>query len=628
MLLQVSGVRKSYGVTPVLSNIHLQVLERERVGLVGVNGAGKSTLLKMIVGEITPDAGTIVIPKTVKVGYLAQATALHPDRTMWQELELAYAHLTEMEAEMRALEGQMASGDEAIFSRYDRLSEQFRQLGGFEKDANMRSVIAGMGFASFALDTPVRALSGGQKTRLALAKLLLEAPDLLLLDEPTNYLDMETLHWLEGFLRGYAGAILVVSHDRYFLDALTNVTYEIERNEARRYSGNYSRFVELKAQQMAIELKTFEKQQDEIRRMEDFVQRNLARASTTKRAQSRRQALARMDRLDQPKKSLRRAAFRFESDVMSGNDVLTVGGLATGYGDKSLLTNFDLRVERGETIALVGANGIGKTTLLKTLVGQLPPQSGTIRWGTKVDVAFYDQEHQSLKLSNTILEEVWGAYPQVEEVRIRTVLGGFLFSGDDVQKPVSSLSGGERARVALAKLMLRGANVLVLDEPTNHLDLASKEVLEDALLEFDGTIVMISHDRYFLNRLTDRIVELEAVGATTYLGNYEDYVAKKQERMELAAPVEEVKAQVAAAPNSFEQGKQAKRDERQRQRRLEQLELEIAGVEDAIAEIEANLAKPEVYEDYVAVREWQGKLDAEQQNLTKLYEEWENWVEK
>ena len=419
-----------------------------------------------------------------------------------------------------------------------------------------------------------------------------------------------------------------MSHDRYFLDALTNVTYEIERTEARRYSGNYSRFVELKAQQLAIELKTFEKQQDEIRRMEDFVQRNLARASTTKRAQSRRQALARMDRIDQPKKGLRRAAFRFESEVMSGNDVLTVNGLATGYSDKTLLTNFDLRVERGETIALVGPNGIGKTTLLKTLVNQLPAKSGTLKWGAKVDVAFYDQEHQSLKLSNTILEEVWGAYPQVEEVRIRTVLGGFLFSGDDVQKPVSSLSGGERARVALAKLMLRGANVLVLDEPTNHLDLASKEVLEDALLEFDGTIVMISHDRYFLNRLTDRIVELDQGGATAYLGNYDDYMAKKQERLELAAPAEDVKAQVAAAPSSFEQGKQAKRDERQRQRRLEQLELEIAGVEDAIAEIEAMLTKPEVYEDYVAVRDYQTKLDTEQQNLTKLYEEWENWVEK
>jgi ATP-binding cassette subfamily F protein 3 len=630
MLLQVSGISKSYGVTSILSDIHLQVLERERVGLVGVNGAGKSTLLKIIVGEITPDSGNVNIPKEVKVGYLAQATGLHPERTLWQELELAYSHLTAIEKELRELELRMADNDEAVFNRYDRLSEQFREQGGFEKDANMRSIIAGMGFADFPMDTLVKSLSGGQKTRLALAKLLLEAPDLLL-DEPTNYLDIETLTWLEGFLRNYRGAVLVVSHDRYFLDALTNVTYEVERTQAKRYSGNYSRFMELKAQQMAIELKHFDRQQDEIRRMEEFVQRNIARATTTKRAQSRRAALDRMERLDRPQKALRRASFRFEAGVVSGNDVLNIEGLSTGYGSKpTLLENLNLRIERGDRLAFVGPNGIGKSTLLKTLVGQIPARAGNLRWGAKVNFAYYDQEHQTLNPKNTILEEVWNSFPHMEEVRIRRTLGGFLFSGDETQKTIASLSGGEKARVALAKLMLLEANVLILDEPTNHLDLASKEVLEDALLEYDGTILMISHDRYFLNRLTDRIVELSPAGAEHYLGNYDDYIEKKAELQELTE-----KATISVAPtespksvSSYEQDKQAKRDERHKQRRLEQLELEIAGVEDEITEIEHTLAKPEVFEDYIAVREWQAKLEDAQQNLANLYKEWEIWLEK
>ena len=631
MLLQVSGISKSYGVTSILSDIHLQVLERERVGLVGVNGAGKSTLLKIIVGEITPDSGNVNIPKEVKVGYLAQAAGLHPERTIWQELELSYAHLTAIEKELRELELRMAENDEAIFTKYDRLSEQFREQGGFEKDANMRSIIAGMGFSDFPMDTLVKSLSGGQKTRLALAKLLLEAPDLLLLDEPTNYLDIETLTWLEGFLRNYRGAVLVVSHDRYFLDALTNVTYEVERTQAKRYSGNYSRFMELKAQQMAIELKHFDRQQEEIRRMEEFVQRNIARATTTKRAQSRRAALERMDRLDRPQKALRKASFRFEAGVVSGNDVLNIDGLCTGYGSKpALLENLNLRIERGDRIAFVGPNGIGKTTLLKTLVGQIPARAGNLRWGAKVNVAYYDQEHQTLNPKNTILEEVWSTFPHMEEVRIRRTLGGFLFTGDDTQKTIASLSGGEKARVALAKLMLLGANVLVLDEPTNHLDLASKEVLEDALLEYDGTILMISHDHYFLRRLRDRVVELSAAGAEHYLGNYDDYVEKKTELQEMMekATVSAIPTDVLKSATSYEQDKQAKRDERNRQRRLEQLELEIVGVEDEITEIEHTLAKPEVFEDYLAVREWQAKLEESQQNLANLYKEWEIWLEK
>lgn len=644
MLLQVSNISKSYGVTAILSNISMQVLEKERIGLVGVNGAGKSTLLKIIAGELSADSGDIHKPKELRLGYLAQNSGLQSERSIIEEMRAVFSHLIDAEQELRDLEVKIADpelhADEKkyaeVLDRYSRRSDWFREQGGFEINTRINSVLHGMGFGTFNHDTPISTLSGGQKTRLALARILLQAPDLLMLDEPTNYLDIETLTWLESYLRGYPGAIVVVSHDRYFLDALVDTIIEIERHHAKRYTGNYSRYLELKTAEYEINLKHFEKQQEEIERMEQFIQRNIVRASTTKRAQSRRKALDKMDRMDRPAGELKKAHFSFEIERMTGKDVLTVDNLSVKFPGKDdpLFRHVRFNLTRGETVALIGPNGIGKSTLLKTLVGQLEPSSGTIQFGSHVKLGYYDQEHTRLNGQNTILEEVWGTYPHMEEARIRTVLGNFLFSGEDVLKRVSSLSGGEKARVSLAKLMLAQANVLILDEPTNHLDLFSKEVLESALLDYEGTLFFISHDRYFLNKMSDRIVELSPNGVEHFLGNYDEMLEKKREiedaRLEaLAAQSKNQKpgesADIAPA-SSYEAEKQAKRDERNRQRKAEQLEAEIASLEEKIGELEQQLADPEVFNSYIRIQELQAEIDELKTKLSAAYEQWEQYM--
>ncbi|WP_068615194.1 ABC-F family ATP-binding cassette domain-containing protein [Paenibacillus tuaregi] len=644
MLLQATDIRKSYGTTHILEGIGLQVLERDRIGLVGVNGAGKSTLLQILAGEMSYDSGQIFKAKETTIGYLAQNSGLHSDRTIWEEMLNVFSPLIETEAELRQMELEIASPETAanekafedLLERYARKSDWFKDHGGYEMETRIRSVLHGMGFGTFPPETRISTLSGGQKTRLALARILLQAPDLLMLDEPTNHLDIQTLTWLEDYLRSYSGALLIVSHDRYFLDRLVTAIVEIERHQSKRYTGNYSRFIELKAAEYESQLKQYEKQQDEIARLEDFIQKNIVRASTTKRAQSRRKALDRMEVLDRPQGDLKKANFSFEAEIMSGKEVLQVEQLAYAFDkDAPLFQNVSFDLRRGETVALIGPNGIGKSTLLKMLTGDLKATSGRINWGTKVKLGYYDQEQTHLNPSNTVLEELWSAFPHIEEARIRSVLGNFLFSGEDVLKRVSALSGGEKARVALAKLMLLKANVLILDEPTNHLDLYSKEVLEAALIEYDGTLLFISHDRYFLNKMAERIVELHPHGAEMYLGNYDDYLEKKQELEELAlekaaansSPAKKQTEEAAAEPKSgaqsFEADKQAKREERNRQRRIDQLEQLIANHEDSISELEAELALPEVYQDYMAVQERQAKIDGLKNQLAAAYTEWE-----
>lgn len=644
MLLQANGISKNYGVKSVLTNISLQVLERERIGLVGVNGAGKSTLLQIFAGEMSMDGGQIFKAKETRIGYLAQNSGLQSHRSIREEMLAVFADLIDLEHELRTLEADMA--DPAIqqdtkryedtLNRYAARSETFRERGGYEMEAKIRGVLHGMGFGSFDPATPIHTLSGGQKTRLALAKILLEAPDILMLDEPTNHLDIATLTWLEDYLRGYPGAILVVSHDRYFLDALVDTIYEIERTSSKRYTGNYSRYMELKAAEYEIQLKHYEKQQEEISKLEEFIQKNIVRASTTKRAQSRRKALERMDRLDKPLGDLKKAHFSFEVEQTTGKEVLVVQQLSVSFdGENTLFRNASFDLWRGETVALIGPNGIGKSTLLKALIGDLQPDGGTIKWGANVRIGYYDQEQTGLNPNNTVLEEVWSAYSHLEEARIRTVLGNFLFSGEDVLKKIGSLSGGEKARVALAKLMLLKANVLILDEPTNHLDLFSKEVLESALIDYEGTLLFISHDRYFLNKMAERIVELSSSGTNHFLGNYDEYLEKKNEIAELTAERQQSLAtdkfgKSAAAvekTTDFEAGKQAKRDERAKQRKLEQLERDIARLEEEIATVEEELAQPEVYNNYVIVQEKQALLEEKKSALQQAYEEWETVAE-
>lgn len=637
ILLQAEHIEKTYGVETILQDISLQIQTGERVGLVGVNGAGKSTLMKILAGELSYDGGIVRIPKEVTIGYLAQNSGLESERSIWDELLSVFAHLQVEEKELRALEAKM--GDPAILAdekRYQQLlenyshrSEAFKERGGYSYEGAIRGVLHGLRFADMDYQTPIRTLSGGQKTRLALAKLLLQSPTILLLDEPTNYLDIETLTWLETYLQNYQGAILVVSHDRYFLDKLVTVVYEIERTRATRYVGNYSQFLDQKAARLEQDLKRFEKQQDEIAKLEDFIARNIARATTTKRAQSRRKTLEKIDRMDKPITKNKSVHFSFDVSKMSGTIVMKAANVAIGYPDAVLSSGITFEIEREERVALVGPNGIGKSTLLKTIVEQLSALRGSIDFGSNVTIGYYDQEHRNLNERNTVLGEIWDEYPQMLEKDVRTLLGNFLFSGDDVQKRISDLSGGERARVSLAKLMLKQANFLIFDEPTNHLDIFSKEVLENALYDYPGTILFVSHDRYFLNKISTRVLELTGDGVTSYLGNYDYYVEKKQELAELAAeqaalPAKKQGTAAAVQPekSSYELDKEAKKRERQRQRRLEEIEATIQKREADITKWEEELCLPEIYSDHVQAKERNDQIHAAKAELEQLYDEW------
>ncbi|TJY42720.1 ABC-F family ATP-binding cassette domain-containing protein [Cohnella pontilimi] len=640
MLLQASGIHKYYATTPILTGVSIQINERDRIGLVGVNGAGKSTFLRILAGELQADNGSVSKAKELRIGYLAQNGGLQGHRTLIEEMRSAFGPLLEQEKELQKLESRIADPreqDDAVqyaqlLSQYSDRSERFREAGGYEMNNRIRSVLHGMGFGGFAPDTPVASLSGGQRTRLALARLLLVQPDLLLLDEPTNHLDIDTLGWLEQYLRTYAGAMVIVSHDRYFLDATVTSVVEIERHTATRYTGNYSRFMELKAADFAQKVKQYEQQRKEISKMEEFIQRNIVRASTTRRAQSRRNALERIERLEKPG-YLREASFSFTTERRSGKDVLQVydASAAPSPDMKPLFRNVSLEVKRGERLALLGPNGVGKTTLLRALVGSLELRTGSVRWGAGVSLGYYDQEQRELTPSNTVLEEVWSVYPHKPEAEIRTVLGNFLFSGEDVRKTVGSLSGGEKARVALSKLMLKQANVLVLDEPTNHLDLMSREVLEGALEEYDGTLLFVSHDRYFLNRIADRIVELQPDGTQQYLGNYDDMVQKKRDlaEWETAGSAGASGVSEPAVPaGDYAAEKQAKREERAKARKREQAENDIARLEAEISALEEEMASPGVSTDYVLLREKQTAADELRAKLEDAYAAWEALLEE
>ncbi|KIU73064.1 ABC-F family ATP-binding cassette domain-containing protein [Bacillus cereus] len=636
ILLQVNALSKLYGAETILANIKLEVQTKDRIALVGRNGAGKSTLLKIIAGELSHDGGEIIKPKDVSIGYLAQNTGLETSLTIWDEMLTVFTHLQQMETKLRRLEQEMGKeenfSNEATYERlladYDQLQLNYKDQGGYQYEADIRSILSGLGFPVETHQTTISTLSGGQKTRLALGKLLLTKPDLLILDEPTNHLDIETLTWLEQYLQGYPGAILIVSHDRYFLDKLVTQVYEISNKESRRFVGNYSKYLDLKSALYEQEMKRYEKQQDEIAKLEDFVQKNIARASTTKRAQSRRKQLDRMELLTRPLGDSKSASFHFDIEKQSGNDVLQVNGATIGYDENPIIEHVTMRLTRGDSVALVGPNGIGKSTLLKSIVNKLPLLNGDVSFGSNVSVGYYDQEQANLTSSKRVLNELWDEYPLQPEKEIRTILGNFLFTGDDVLKPVSSLSGGQKARLALAKLMMQKSNLLILDEPTNHLDLNSKEILENALIDYPGTLLFVSHDRYFINRVTTTVVELSTEGAQEYLGDYDYYVEKKNEMIERAeleqqesdVPVQKV---VAQEKLNYLEEKERKKLERQRTRKIEELEQSIVELEEEIATLEDQLCLPEIYADYEKASEITTKKQTLQEQLETCMAEWE-----
>lgn len=631
IILQANKIERSFAGEVLFDNINLQVDERDRIALVGRNGAGKSTLLKILVGEEEPTSGEINKKKDISLSYLAQDSRFESENTIYDEMLHVFDDLRRTEKQLRQMELEMGekSGEDLdkLMADYDRLSENFRQAGGFTYEADIRAILNGFKFDESMWQMKIAELSGGQNTRLALAKMLLEKPNLLVLDEPTNHLDIETIAWLENYLVNYSGALIIVSHDRYFLDKVATVTLDLTKHSLDRYVGNYSRFVEQKEQKLATEAKNYEKQQKEIAALEDFVNRNLVRASTTKRAQSRRKQLEKMERLDKPEAGKKSANMTFQSEKTSGNVVLTVENAAIGYDGEILSEPINLDLRKMNSVAIVGPNGIGKSTFIKSIVDQIPFIKGEKRFGANVEVGYYDQTQSKLTPSNTVLDELWNDFKLTPEVEIRNRLGAFLFSGDDVKKSVGMLSGGEKARLLLAKLSMENNNFLILDEPTNHLDIDSKEVLENALIDFDGTLLFVSHDRYFINRVATHVLELSENGSTLYLGDYDYYVDKKAE-MEVSR-TEEVstsnQAKEASSVNDYQAQKESQKEARKLMRQIESLEAEIEELETQSQAISEQMLETN---DAEKLMELQAELDKISHRQEEAMLEWEELSEQ
>nr|WP_253956451.1 ABC-F family ATP-binding cassette domain-containing protein [Lactiplantibacillus pentosus] len=644
---------RRFGADVLFDNVQMDIQEHARVALVGRNGAGKSTLLKMIAGETVPDEGQISMRKGLTIGYLAQDQGLDSQNTIWEEMSSVFAELHAIEKRMHALENQLSDpaimNDDQAYQQtlktYDQVQTEFQQKNGYGYQAEIRGVLHGFQFDADIYDKSVTELSGGQKTQLALAKLLLEKRDLLILDEPTNHLDVETLTWLESYLQSYAGALLIVSHDRYFLDRVVNEVYDLSHHEMVHYTGNYDQFVQEKAARIQAQWKHYEKQQAEISKLEDFVNRNIVRASTTKRAQARRKQLAKMDRIDRPDSDEKTAHFGFHAAKQSGNIVLTVKDAAVGYDGHILSEPDNLNVKKHEAIAIVGPNGIGKSTFLKSILGQIPFIKGQAVFGTGVVTGYYDQEQRNLNDKKTVLSELWDEHPTTPEKDIRTILGSFLFTGADVDKPVHALSGGERARLLLTKLAMQNDNFLILDEPTNHLDIDSREVLEVALNDFDGTLLFVSHDRYFINQVATSVVEVSPEGTELFLGDYDYYIDKKQEQAEMAAAAASQAAESAASANAaepssaenaaprskgqqdYQASKQQQREKRKLERTVAALEEQMTTLDEQATKIQTEMAQPEVSADVGRLTDLQKELDKISAQQEQVETEWTEQAE-
>lgn len=640
ILLQANNVMRRFGADVLFHDINLQIQEHGRTALVGRNGAGKTTLLKMIAGITNPDEGTISKSKDLTIGYLAQDQGLDSQNSIWAELDLVFAPLHKMEKQIHQLENQLASLDPATkefqltTEKYSQLQSAFKKQGGFEYESRMRGILKGFGFEEADYQTAINSLSGGQKTKLALAKILLQSPDLLILDEPTNHLDMNVLAWLEDYLKSYQGALLVVSHDRYFLDRVVSDIYDLDNHTLRHYTGNYTQFMQHKQEWLTAEWKHYEQQQKKIAKLEDFVNRNIVRASTTKRAQARRKQLEKMDRMDHPETDDRSIHFHFHSDKDSGNEVLDVDRAVVGYNDQKLAGPLSFSVRKPQRVGIIGPNGIGKSTLLKSILDRIPLISGSIKLGANLQIGYYDQEQQQLHPEKSVLNEVWDDHSNVPEKDIRSLLGSFLFVGDDVYKLVHDLSGGEKARLELTKLSFKPINFLILDEPTNHLDIDSREVLENAINEFSGTVLFISHDRYFINQVATDVLDMSATGIKHYEGDYDDYLEAVNKELASTAGQDEqqvnstAKPKKSSAQQSYQQSKETQRARRKLQRQVDKLEDQMASLEEQSQAIQEQMSQPEVATDIGQLADLQKQLNKLNEQSEEVELEWTNAAEE
>lgn len=631
IVLSCSNLTKAYLVDNILDNISFSVNHDEKIGLVGLNGAGKSTLFNILIDEISPDSGNVFVAKDSRLGYLEQQSGINSENTMYEELLNVFQHLFRMEEKLRSLEKEISVEGEnqnskrldSLMDEYSKLLERFSDLNGYGFKSEVNGVLKGLGFSEDQFDTPLSKLSGGQKARVALGKVLLEKPSVLLLDEPTNHLDIEAIDWLEKYIRDYKGAAIVISHDRYFLDNTISKVFHLENSKLNIYSGSYSTFMEKRKEEIALLEKKYEEQQKEIGRQEEIIRKFLGNGTekSAKQALSRQKMLDKMKLLDPNTVSHKKSRIRFEPSVKSGNDVIAVTGLAKSFEDTTLFSDVSFNIYRGEKVGLIGPNGVGKTTLFKIISEQISPSSGNVHLGHKVNIGYFDQEQSDLNVGKTVIDEIWDEHPKFDHHKIRTLLAQFLFIGDDIFKEISDLSGGEKARIALLKLMLSKANFLLMDEPTNHLDIDSKEVLEDALLNYDGTLLVISHDRYFLNKVTDKILDLSQDGAKEYLGNYNYYLEKKNAlNVDDTVPEELVTKTQAKLDRKKEQ--ETLKIERQKKKTIKKLEEDIRAHEEQISSLETSMCEPEVYLDHEKSQSIHQEILNLKEVLEDIYLEW------